>query len=119
MFVAYCTKAVEEVRSEATTNCEDHYQHIVKRLKFQFIGFRRGQTLGEVLAYWYLHFLSPVVDCGSLSDPDNGRVDISQGTTYNAMATYSCNSPYTLNRTRTRTCQANGTWDPTCGRFGH
>ena len=76
----------------------------------------------EVLVYWYLHFLSLVVDCGSLDNPLNGAVDISQGTTYNAMATYSCNSPYTLNGDMTRTCQADGDWsggEPTCGRFDH
>ena len=73
----------------------------------------------EVLVYY---FLSSVVDCASLSDPLNGAVDISQGTTYNAMATYSCNSSYTLDGGMTRTCQADGTWsggDPTCGRFDH
>ena len=65
---------------------------------------------------------SPVVDCGGLTNPDNGMVDTPQGTTFNEVATYSCNSPYTLNGGMTRTCQADGTWSgsaPGCGRFDH
>ena len=64
--------------------------------------------------------LSPVVDCGALSDPLHGMVDIPQGTTFYAMATYSCNSSHVLVGDETRTCQADGDWsgrDPTCSKF--
>ena len=61
--------------------------------------------------------LSPsAVDCGPLKNPTNGQV-IVPATTLNNMATYSCNSGYTLNGTQTRTCQASGVWSnagPTC-----
>ena len=68
----------------------------------------------------HLHFLSPVVDCGPLSDPDNGMVETPQGTTFGQEATYTCNNMYDLVGDGTRTCQADGVWsgtDPTCGKF--
>ena len=64
--------------------------------------------------------LSPAVDCGTLTNPDNGRVDTPQGTTFNQVATYTCNSGYELVGNMTRTCQADGMWsesEPFCGKF--
>ena len=58
-----------------------------------------------------------VVDCGSLTDPANGRVIHTSGTTFGQTATYSCNTGYNLTRDSTRTCQAKGEWSgsaPTC-----
>ena len=46
-------------------------------------------------------------------------VDVSQGTTFGQMATYSCNGGYELTGGATRTCQTTG-WSgsaPTCGEF--
>ena len=61
--------------------------------------------------------LSPsAVDCGPLNNPTNGQVML-PATTFNHVATYSCNSGYTLNGAQTRTCQASGMWsnaEPTC-----
>ena len=57
------------------------------------------------------------VDCGSLTDPDNGSVTLTAGTTVEQTATYSCNTGYNLLGDSTRTCQANGVWSgsaPTC-----
>ena len=57
------------------------------------------------------------VDCGDLTDPTDGAVNTSSGTTFNMNATYSCNTGYNLNGTNTRTCQADRMWsgsDPTC-----
>ena len=59
---------------------------------------------------------SPEVDCGSLSNPDNGMVSVTM-TTLGSAATYSCNNGYSLIGPAMRTCQANGSWsdtDPTC-----
>ena len=67
-----------------------------------------------------LFSLSPAVDCGALTNPDNGRVDTPQGTTLNQVATYSCNSGYELVGDTTRTCQADGIWsgsEPICGKL--
>ena len=62
-------------------------------------------------------FLLTVVDCGSLTDPDNGQVTLTAGTTLGQTATYSCNTGYNLVGDSTRTCQATGIWSgsaPTC-----
>ena len=52
------------------------------------------------------------VDCGFLSDPENGIVDASN-TTFMNTATYTCNTGYNLTGDTTRTCQANRTWSGT------
>ena len=58
------------------------------------------------------------IDCGTLSPPTNGSVSYSNSTTEGSVATYSCDSGYTLTGDDTeRTCQADGTWsgsEPTC-----
>ena len=56
------------------------------------------------------------IDCGPLGHPENGRVSLS-GTTYNSVATYSCDSGYGLIGNNTRTCLGTGNWSgrkPTC-----
>ena len=58
-----------------------------------------------------------VVDCGNLTDPVNGSVTHTSGTTFGQTATYSCNTGYNLVGDSTRTCQATGVWsgsEPTC-----
>ena len=62
-------------------------------------------------------FLILTVDCGTLTDPTNGQVDHTAGTTVGQNATYSCNTGYNLVGDSTRTCQATGNWSgsvPTC-----
>ena len=57
------------------------------------------------------------MDCGSLTDPANGQVDLTSGTTFGLNATYSCNMGYNLVGVSTRTCHATGVWlnsTPTC-----
>jgi len=59
-----------------------------------------------------------VVDCGTLEDPDNGRVEFSN-TTFESTANYTCNLGYSLNGNSTRTCETNGEWSgdsPSCER---
>ncbi len=53
------------------------------------------------------------VVCPSLSNPANGIVDLSQGTSLNAVATYSCNVGYRLEGTGQRTCGSEGGWSDT------
>ena len=58
-----------------------------------------------------------VVDCGNLTDPVNGSVNHTSGTTFGQTATYSCNTGYNLVGDSIRTCQATGEWSgsaPTC-----
>ena len=50
------------------------------------------------------------MDCGTLSDPANGQVNHTSGTTLGQTATYSCNTGYNLVGNSTRTCQSTGNW---------
>ena len=57
------------------------------------------------------------MDCGSLTNPANGQVSTTGGTTFGQNATYSCITGYNLVGDSTRTCEANGDWSgspPTC-----
>ena len=63
-----------------------------------------------------VYLVLSLVDCGALDNPDNGMVDVSE-TVLDSVATYSCNTGYTLTGDATRTCQGNSTWSgaiPTC-----
>ena len=58
------------------------------------------------------------MDCGSLQDPQDGRVVLS-GTIFGSTATYNCNTGFILVGEQTRTCQASGEWSgksPFCRR---
>lgn len=56
------------------------------------------------------------VDCGPLSDPVDGTVDTSSGTTFMQRATYSCNVGYDLIGENSSECQETGHWSlqPVC-----
>ena len=57
------------------------------------------------------------MNCGTLSNPANGRVIYTAGTTFGRTATYTCNTGYTRVGSSTRTCQSTGVWSgsaPTC-----
>ena len=61
--------------------------------------------------------LTTGLDCGNLTDPANGSVNHTAGTTFRQIATYSCNTGYNPVGDGTRTCQASGFWSgsaPTC-----
>ena len=80
-------------------------------------------TIKEICEVSYMYkvmFLSIVVDCGSVTDPANGQVSHTSGTTFGQTATYSCNTGYNLVGDSTRICQATGQWSgsaPTCQRM--
>ena len=64
-----------------------------------------------------LPLILTAVDCGNLTDPDNGSVTHTVGTAFRQTATYSCNTGYELVGDSNRTCQATGNWSgsaPTC-----
>ena len=65
-----------------------------------------------------IHNLGEVFDCGNLEDPENGSVDLSDGTTEGSSATYTCFAGYQLKGVATRTCTRSGWSDkePTCER---
>ena len=61
------------------------------------------------------HFASEI-DCGPLGDPANGEVSLSS-IMINSVATYSCNTGYTLTGDDMRTCLETGLWsgsEPIC-----
>jgi len=66
----------------------------------------------------YVHvFFLTVVDCGTLTDPANGLVSHTAGTTFGQIATYSCDTGYNLVGDSNHTCRATGVWSgcaPTC-----
>ena len=59
-----------------------------------------------------MHLINKVVDCGSLTDPDNGQVNTPSVTTFGSTATYTCNMGYMLSHQQTVMCSSNGTWSP-------
>ena len=63
---------------------------------------------------------STVMDCGTLSNPENGQVSHTGRTTFKQTATYCCNTGYNLVGNSIRTCLAIGVWSgcaPTCQRM--
>ena len=66
-----------------------------------------------------LSFNHTAKDCGTLSDPANGDVDLSDGTEFEALAVYSCDAGYKLSTEPLRECLYTGSWsgvEPTCDR---
>ena len=68
-----------------------------------------------------------VVDCGKLNDPANGGVTTIGGTTFESLASYSCNDGYILSYPVGRTCLSTCQWsgeeprcepEPVCGKQG-
>jgi len=56
-------------------------------------------------------------DCGNLTDPSNGFVNTSSGTTLKNTATYSCIEGYLLEGVDSRLCLSTGSWEssePSC-----
>lgn len=56
------------------------------------------------------------MQCGTLNDPDNGRVSLS-GFSFGFEATYTCLSEFLLVGAEIRRCSADGTWSvdaPVC-----
>ena len=65
----------------------------------------------------YVFLILTGVDCGNLTDPANGSVNHTAGTTFEQTAIYQCNTGYNLVGDSTHTCQATGNWSgsaPTC-----
>ena len=63
----------------------------------------------------------PSTTCSDLTPPTSGMIGYNMGTVslrpVNTVATYTCNTGYTLNGGNTRTCGSDGAWSgsaPTC-----
>ena len=64
-----------------------------------------------------------VVNCTSLTDPDNGMINCSLGDngipSYEDTCSFTCNTGYELTGSDTKTCQSDGSWsgsDDVCRR---
>ena len=67
--------------------------------------------------FLYHHSLLIDMNCSTLTDPANGQVSYTAGTTFGQTAIYSCNAGYNLMGDSTRICHATGVWsgsEPTC-----
>ena len=60
-----------------------------------------------IVTNFYASF--PAIDCGDPGTPTNGQRSLSS-TTYNSVATYTCDVGYTLQGPNSRTCQSDGLW---------
>ena len=67
--------------------------------------------------------LQYVVQCSTLTDPDNGMISCSLGDdgvpSYEDTCSFTCNTGYELTGSDTRTCQSDGSWngsDDVCRR---
>ncbi|WAR08552.1 SVEP1-like protein, partial [Mya arenaria] len=61
------------------------------------------------------------IDCGNLPPPDNGAVDHADGTSYNDIVVFTCDTGYLRNGASSLTCKNDGTWSgtaPTCDDCG-
>ena len=75
------------------------------------------QVASNIHVYCVHIFLLTVVDCGTLTDPANGQVSHTAGTTFGQTAIYSCDTGYTMVGDGNHTCRATGVWSgcaPTC-----
>ena len=73
--------------------------------------------MNDELRLSYVFLSLTAVHCGNLTDPSNGSVNHTTGTTIGENATYSCDTGYNLVGDSIRTCQATGNWSgsaPTC-----
>ena len=71
----------------------------------------------NVITHGYIFTWFTAIDCGTLPPPDNGDIDLSEGSLLGAMATYSCDPSFTLVGNSSRQCQEDETWSgeaPTC-----
>ena len=82
--------------------------------RMSFLMFEQYQLYLHII---YIFLLSTVVDCGTLTNPANGRISYSDRTTFGQTANYSCNAGYNLVGGSMRICQATGVWsasEPIC-----
>ena len=58
-----------------------------------------------------------IADCGTLTSPENGNIDLSNGTTYGQIAVFTCSSGYDVFGSSRLECQEDRQWSapsPSC-----
>ncbi|XP_060580368.1 sushi, von Willebrand factor type A, EGF and pentraxin domain-containing protein 1-like [Ruditapes philippinarum] len=53
-----------------------------------------------------------IIDCGSISQPMDGSVSLTNNTVYQSVAQFTCNNGYKLSGPISRTCSISGNWEP-------
>ncbi|XP_053392084.1 CUB and sushi domain-containing protein 3-like, partial [Mercenaria mercenaria] len=88
------------------------YQSVAKyKCNTGYILYGESDTTCTASGSWSGNFLNCTInDCGNLSNPSNGKVDLLNGTTYQSVAKYKCNTGYTLYGDSDTTCTASGSW---------
>ena len=80
-----------------------------------------GHVWGITFLTYVFSLFTIARDCGSLSDPENGRVTF-RGTTPGSVSQYFCNAGFILMGLPTRVCGVNGSWSgeaPVCEGMSH
>ena len=89
---------------------------LLQHLCLQYL-WNNNDIMNDELRLSYVFLSLTAVHCGNLTDPSNGSVNHTTGTTFGENATYSCDTGYNLVGDSTHTCQATGEWSgsaPTC-----
>lgn len=89
-------------------------------IKTSCLGFKACFKMNLSTYLWGYLIKTCISDCGSLSGPNNGDVNFAT-TTYNSVATFSCNTGYDQSGALSATCLDTGSWSaspPTCTIVG-
>ena len=79
--------------------------------------YRYVMCMYIIMYHMCIYLLLTVVNCGNLTNPVNGQLSHTAGTTFGQTGTYRCNTGYNLVGDNTRICLATGVWSgsaPTC-----
>ena len=93
------------------------HSHVVVEL--MGTGHHQNRFVKVCLKFGIIYYAITIaaVDCGPLTNPDNGQVDTPYGTTFRSTATYTCDTGYALSGSQSRSCGADGNWtssEPFC-----
>ena len=111
---------IRHMNLELNVHAEEANKHTnvdTYKLPDSLVHVHKSLKLSVYMMNTFLYILLAVVNCGTLTDPANGEVDHTAGTTYQQTVTYSCDTGYNLVGDSTRICQATGVWSgsaPTC-----
>lgn len=98
-----CTWVVREPPPNTSCLCHHNFYYVSRPALYRFLVFA---------------LLYTAVDCGSLSAPENGEIQLGT-TTFGSTAIYSCNVGFNLVSTSRRVCTETGDWSgnaPVCQR---
>jgi hypothetical protein len=77
------------------------------KLPLQNRNFEPFVLSNHFISIWVIPVLS---DCGPRTEPVNGSAYFSNGTTYQSLMTFECDTGFEMNGINTAVCLANSTW---------